>query len=126
MGQSALIQFFTYNIVGIVNTLVGFSIIFLLMFLGLDATPSNVTGYAIGAVLSYQLNKKYTFKSSKSSKTQALKFFTVLLISYLLNFVTLQWLLGFLNPYIAQFISATVYTLSSFILAKFMVFKDQM
>ncbi len=122
--KNTLIQFVTYNIVGIANTLVGFSIIFLLMFAGLSATLSNVIGYAIGAVLSYYLNKKYTFKSTTNSKTQAVKFFTVLLIAYLLNFITLQWLLGFLNPYLAQLISAVVYTLSSFMLAKFIVFKE--
>jgi len=46
MGHSTLVQFFTYNIVGIVNTIAGFSIIFLLMFLGLNAIPSNIIGYA--------------------------------------------------------------------------------
>lgn len=123
--KNTLIQFITYNIVGIANTLVGFSIIFLLMFVGLSATLSNAIGYAIGAVLSYYLNKKYTFKSTTNSKTQAVKFFTVLFIAYILNFITLQWLLGSLNPYLAQLISAVVYTLSSFVLAKFLVFKDE-
>ena len=122
MPKTALLQFFTYNLVGIVNTFVGFSIIFTLMFAGLSATVSNVIGYAIGAVLSYRLNKKYTFKSNSNSKTQALKFFVILFIAYLLNFITLQWLLGFTDPYIAQVVSAVVYTLSSFTLAKFIVF----
>jgi putative flippase GtrA len=118
-------QFISYNIVGIANTIVGFSIIFLLMFSGVSAALSNVIGYAIGAVLSYYLNKKYTFKSTDKSKMQAVKFFLVLGVSYVLNFLTLQWLLGFLNPYLAQLFSAIVYTLSSFLLAKFIVFKDQ-
>ncbi len=125
MIKKTLVQFVTYNIVGIANTLVGFSIIFFLMFAGVSATSSNAVGYAIGAVLSYTLNKKYTFKSTDKSKMQAAKFFMVLGVSYILNFLTLQWLLGFLNPYLAQLISAIVYTLSSFVLAKFIVFKDQ-
>ncbi|MDQ7047511.1 MAG: GtrA family protein [Sulfurovum sp.] len=122
---TTLVQFVTYNIVGIANTIVGFSIIFLLMFSGVSATISNAIGYAIGAVLSYHLNKKYTFKSTTDSKTQALKFFAVLLIAYLLNFITLQWLLSFVNPYLAQLLSAIVYTLSSFVLAKLLVFRDK-
>ncbi|KYJ85468.1 GtrA family protein [Sulfurovum riftiae] len=124
MLKKTFVQFVTYNIVGIVNTLVGFSVIFLLMFVGVGPTLSNAIGYAIGSVLSYYLNKKYTFRSLGDSKTQALKFFMVLGLSYALNFVTLQWLLGFVNPYIAQFFSALVYTLSSFLLAKYIVFKD--
>ena len=123
MYRKTLREFITYNIVGIANTLVGFSIVFSLMFMGLSALKSNAVGYFLGAILSYYLNKKYTFKSTSKSKLQALKFFTVLLFAYILNFLTLQWLLEFLNPYIAQLISAIVYTLSSFTLAKFIVFK---
>ena len=123
--KKTLVQFFTYNLVGIANTITGFSIIFSLMFLGLSATTSNFIGYALGSILSYYLNKKYTFKTSAKSKSMAVKFFTVLGIAYLLNFITLQWLLTFMDPYLAQFCSAVVYTLSSFLLAKFFVFKEQ-
>lgn len=124
MIKTTLVQFVTYNIVGIANTTVGFSIIFLLMFIGFSAIWSNAIGYAIGAILSYYLNSKYTFRSTSRGKIQAMKFFSILFISYLLNFLTLQWLLDFLNPYLAQFISAIVYTLSSFLLAKLIVFKE--
>ena len=93
------------------------------MFLGLSATLSNVIGYLFGAMLSYILNRRYTFKSKDTKHSEALKFFMVLGISYLLNFMTLQWLLMSINPYYAQLISAIVYTLSSFLLAKFFVFK---
>jgi len=123
--KQSLIQFLTFNLVGIVNTLFGFSIIFTLMFLGLSAVASNFIGYFFGAILSYTLNKKYTFKSDTKDKTEVLKFFTVLLISYCINLLTLQWLLTLLNPYSAQFISAIIYTLSSFILAKLFVFSEK-
>ena len=126
MPKKVLFQFFTYNLVGIVNTIAGFSIIFSLMFLGVSATMSNMTGYALGSILSYYLNKKYTFKTSKKSKTMAVKFFTVLGIAYVLNFITLKWLLTFMDPYLAQLCAAVVYTLSSFVLAKFFVFKEQL
>jgi len=117
-------QFIRYNLVGIVNTLFGFSIIFSLMFVGISATISNAIGYALGAVLSYYLNAKYTFKSTKS-RQQAIKFFTILAIAYLLNFATLTLLLNYLNPYIAQLIAAIVYTLSSFLMAKTIAFREE-
>lgn len=127
MLKKTILEFLTYNLVGIVNTFVGFSIIFTLMFMGMSAVDSNIIGYAIGAIVSYKLNKKYTFKDTSNSKTQIIKFFSVLLVAYALNFLTLQILLETLNPYLAQLISAVVYTLSSFILAKFIVFdkKDE-
>jgi putative flippase GtrA len=115
-------EFFKYNLVGIANTLVGFSIVFSLMFFGLSAEQSNMIGYAIGAVLSLYLNSRYTFKS-KLSKILTLKFFGVLLFSYLLNFLVLKWFLSTeVDPYLAQFFSAIVYTISSFILMKVFVF----
>ncbi|WP_294955249.1 GtrA family protein [Sulfurovum sp.] len=123
MPVKTLKQFVTYNLVGIVNTLFGFSIIFVLMFAGVGATSSNAVGYALGALLSYILNKKYTFGGVKHSTLLAVKFFSVLFIAYLLNLFTLQWLLGMMNPYLAQIGAGAVYTLSSFLLAKFMVFK---
>jgi putative flippase GtrA len=78
----------------------------------------------LGAILSYYLNKKYTFKSTSNSKLQVVKFFAVLFFAYILNLFTLQWLLEFTNPYLAQLSSAIVYTLSSFSLAKVIVFQD--
>jgi len=119
-----LLEFFTYNLVGIVNTFIGFSIIFTLMFTGISAIKSNIIGYSIGAVVSFYLNKRYTFKNTQNNKKQIFKFFAVLLVAYILNFLTLQYLLEFVNPYLAQLLSAIVYTLSSFLMAKFLVFKD--
>ena len=117
-------EFLRYNLVGVANTLVGFSIVFSLMFFGISAEQSNMIGYAIGAILSFYLNSKYTFKS-KFTKLLALKFFGVLALSYLLNFLVLKWLLfSEVDPYLAQFFSAVVYTLSSFILMKVFVFRN--
>ena len=123
MNKQIFKEFITYNLVGIVNTLFGFSIIFFLMFAGVDAKISNMIGYGFGAILSYYLNKKYTFKATKNKHLQSVKFFAVLGIAYLLNFFTLEKLLPLMNPYVSQLIAAIVYTLSSFLLAKFFVFK---
>ena len=118
-----LLQFMKYNLVGIVNTLIGFSIIMGLMSIGFSATTSNMIGYAIGAVLSYVLNSRYTFSSTVNTKENMIKFFMVLGVAYILNFVTLQYLLAVLNPYLAQLGAAAVYTLSSFFLARYFVFR---
>lgn len=93
------------------------------MYFGLSPMISNFIGYSIGAIFSFYLNKKYTFKDTQNSKKQMIHFFTVLSIAYVLNFITLQILLETINPYLAQLFSGAVYTLSSFILAKLFVFK---
>jgi putative flippase GtrA len=118
-------EFIRYNLVGIINTIAGFSIIYILMFFGVSATISNAIGYGIGSIISFYLNRKYTFKSSLRDKIVIFKFFAVLAISYGLNFLMLRWLLVSINPYLAQIGSAVVYTISSFLLIKFFVFKDK-
>lgn len=119
-----LLQFVKYNLVGVVNTLVGFTIIFLLMYMGFSATLSNMLGYAMGTVVSYILNSKYTFVSSSSKQAVMVKFFMALALAYALNFMVLQVLLTSVNPYLAQFGAAVVYTLSSFVMMKIYVFNS--
>jgi putative flippase GtrA len=116
LSQSTLEQFLRYNVVGVANTLVGVGIIFALMLCGLSPTKSNFIGYVIGAILSYYLNSRYTFKDHQKELSQALKFFAALSVAYALNYLTLQYTLTFLDPYFSQILSAIVYTLSSFIM----------
>jgi putative flippase GtrA len=117
-------EFIRYNIVGIINSIVGFSIIFILMLFGINAIISNAVGYGIGSIVSFYLNRKYTFKSTLSGKLIIFKFFTALAISYELNFIMLTWLLGIINPYLAQIVAGATYTISSFLLIKFFIFNN--
>ena len=117
--------FLRYNIVGVVNTLFGFGLIIFFMYLGLDAVKSNAVGYGMGAVLSYVLNSKYTFKDEAHSAIKVLKFFLVLAVSYLLNYVVLRYMLMLLNPYVAQVVAAIAYTLSAFVFMRFFVFNEK-
>ena len=117
-------QFLRYNFVGLINTVVGFGLIVLLMYMGIDAVLSNAIGYGIGAILSYFLNKKYTFAYKNYSMRVAIKFFAVLGMAYLLNYMALMILLPHINPYAAQVASAVIYTLSAFLMMKFLVFNN--
>ncbi len=108
---------------GFINTVVGFGLIMLLMYMGVDAVPSNAIGYGLGAILSYFLNKRYTFTYKNHSMSVVIKFFAVLGVAYLLNYMVLMTLLASISPYIAQALSAVVYTLSAFIMMKFLVFR---
>lgn len=112
-----------YLLVGTLNTIVGFSIIFGLMFLGVSPEISNISGYAVGIIFSYFMNKIFTFKSNAKSKIEFIKFAISMLIAYVLNFITLKICLNFgINPYICQILSNIIYTISGFLLSKFWVF----
>lgn len=113
-----------YLTVGILNTIIGFGIIFGFMLLGISPEISNLSGYAVGMIFSYFMNKIYTFKSNKKSKIEFIKFIISMLIAYILNFITLKICLNLgINPYICQILSNIVYTASGFLLSKFWVFK---
>jgi len=118
-------EFLYYNLVGIVNTIVGFNIIVLLMYCGVGAIQSNEVGYGTGAIISYLLNRKYTFNDTNCNIAKALKFFIVLSVAYTLNYFVLSYFLTQVSPYFAQIISAVTYTASAFILMKLFVFKRE-
>ena len=119
-----LAEFLKYNTVGIINTAVGFSIVFTLMYLGISPTQSNIVGYGIGAILSYWLNSRYTFKMSEKKGSHLIKFFLALGIAYLVNLLVLHYALLAYNPYLAQVLSAISYTGSAFIMMKVFVFRN--
>ena len=47
---------------------------------------SNLIGYTIGIIFSYDMNKIFTFKSKK----EFIKFTLAMLTAYILNFITLK------------------------------------
>jgi len=49
---------------GVLNTLVGFSVIFLLMGLGAAPLLANIGGYAVGFVLGFIVSRRFVFRSS--------------------------------------------------------------
>jgi Predicted membrane protein len=114
-----------YLLVGIINTIVGYGIIFFLMFVGVSPEISNIVGYAVGISVSYVLNKIYTFQSKAHPKKEFPKFVLSLLASYTLNFLTLVLCIHIfkINPYISQIISGAVYTISGFVFLKYFAFR---
>ncbi|WP_456058207.1 GtrA family protein [Campylobacter hominis] len=113
-----------YLLVGVLNTIICFGIIFRLMFTGISPEISNLSGYSIGIVISYILNKIFTFQSKTKSKIEFIKFILAMLMAYILNFITLKICLSLsINPYISQIFTGGIYTISGFLLSKFWVFK---
>lgn len=69
-----------YGVVGVSNTILDFSILFLLVNLGLDKIIANYISTFTAFIFSFFLNKSYTFKSvSGNAKKQFGLFFIVTL-----------------------------------------------
>jgi len=118
--------FIKYISVGIVNTLFGYGVIFLCLYIGITAEISNFFGYVVGFFISYLLNKKYSFKSKARYYKDLPKFFIGMAIAYVSNFIVLILLYRLLevNKYTSQICAGIVYTLVGYVLSKFWIFRE--
>ncbi|MEJ5364639.1 MAG: GtrA family protein [Desulfosoma sp.] len=117
-------SFNRYVLVGLVNSVVGYGVIFGLLSLGANPYLSNASGYAVGITVSYILNKRFSFRSRKPDRTAFPLFVASLAVAYLANlavlFALLRW--GAVNPYLAQLLAGGVYTLVGFLGSRYIAF----
>lgn len=125
--NSALLQPFRFILVGIVNTLVGLSVIFAAKGVaGLDDFVSNLLGYGLGLLLSFFLNKEWTFRHNGRISPTAMRFGIGFLLSYTANLMTVYGLrdgVG-LNSYLAQALGIAPYTLIFYLTCRYYVFPE--
>lgn len=88
-------SFIKFMLVGLLNTLVSSFLMFLLEFLGY--WPSTAIAYVAGSVMSFFLNRYFTFKSDETLFKSAIKFVFNVTICYLFAYSVAQpvadWLL---------------------------------
>ena len=124
-------SFLRFLIVGVFNTGFGYGLIFAFMYLArLSPELSNFLGYAIAILVSYQLNRHYTFAGGKkraptSGGSEWLRFLTVFAIAYAANYGTLLLLIYQLgvHPALSQVLAGVVYVGISYVLNAFFVFR---
>lgn len=77
------IKFWKFILVGILNTFVGMGLQFLFFNLcGWNEWASSIVGYIIGSIVSYFLNKYFTFKNKDKGWKPILKFAINIAICY--------------------------------------------
>jgi putative flippase GtrA len=151
MNNKFIVQAFKYGIVGVLNTLVTAVVIWLMMhwifnLKGAEnasstvVSVSNIVGYGIGLINSFVWNRKWTFQSNKSWKTEFLKFTGMFLICYLPQLLLVMLLNRYANvpvlvfhllnhpymlssAYICQLIGMVFYTVLNFLCNKYYTFK---
>ncbi len=119
-------QFIRFGIVGVINTLITISIIFILSNVyNVHYIISNIIGYIAGFMNSFLMNKFWTFQSKGNFLKESYWFILVFLISYALQVLILYYLHGILkiNENLSQILSMICYTLVNFILNKFLTFR---
>lgn len=115
----------TYGAIGIANTIVGYGLLFGLVFLGVIPELANAISYGSAFVLSYMLNKKFTFRSVYSHKRDFIRFACACGIAYCANLAVLIVCYRVLlwNEYISLIFSSAVYVVCGFLIHKFWTFR---
>jgi putative flippase GtrA len=76
-----------FIIVGVINTIVGTGTMFLAYnWLGFSYWESSAANYVIGSIVSFFLNKFFTFKNKERSWKQVFKFVLTIVICYLIAY----------------------------------------
>jgi len=81
-----------FILIGGLNTLIGLSVIYIFVYIGLNNYLSNAIGYSIGLFVSFILNKYYVFRHNESNKvllTQIVQFMIIFFIAYGFNLIIL-------------------------------------
>ncbi len=116
-------QFATFLVVGAANTLAGLAVIFgCLHFLDLPPLAANAAGYAVGLVVSFLLNGKFTFQRAPTSGAALVRFLLVIGVAYLANAAAVL-ALSPVNRYLAQVAGMAIYTTLSFAGCRQFVFR---
>ena len=110
---------------GVVNTIVGFLVIFSAMALGLSPMASNCSGYAVGFLLGFVLSKRFVFRSNGHLVMESVRYLIVFVISFLVNLLVLNFAIVYLNLHVvtSQIVAAGSYTALMYTMSRLIVFK---
>ncbi len=123
--NSTLNQAGRYGAAGIINTVLGYGLIFALQALGASPYIANAVGYGVGFVISFFLQKRFVFGSSGRTSNEAIRFVVAFLAAYSANFFMLYVLLtAGINPYLAQIGGFGTYFVAMFLISKVWVFRQ--
>lgn len=124
--------FFKFIIVGIINTIVGAGIMFALYnIFHCSYWFSSIMNYVIGSIVSYFLNKYYTFESSKITRKEIVYFSLNIAVCFFIAYGAAKSLaLYLLSDYskaiqenTAMFIGMVIFTGLNYLSQRFIVFK---
>lgn len=123
-----------FIIVGVINTIVGTSVMFFMYnFVHATYFLSSASNYVIGSIVSYTLNKYFTFQSKEKSVKEIIYFILNITICYLLAY-------GFAKPFvyfilsnatktiqdnIAMLVGMCLFVLLNYVGQRFFVFKSK-
>lgn len=130
-------SFVRFLLVGVVNTIVGLSSMYLFLHgFSFSYWVSTFLGNVIGACVSYILNRSFTFKSNAAVGTSMLRFAIVILICYIISYYLGEKIALFLFAKIsflgtkyaadaAVLFGTGIYTITNYLGQRLFVFKQR-
>jgi len=118
-------QLVRFGSVGLLNTAIGLLAIYaVIFFFNTGPAIANAIGYAIGMVVSFALNRLWTFGDNRSILKVLPQYLLAASISYLLNLSIVIFGTNYfgLGPYVVQFFGIGAYTSTMFLICRFFVF----
>ncbi|AFK85385.1 GtrA family protein [Thermoanaerobacterium saccharolyticum JW/SL-YS485] len=123
-NKAGFVQFIKFNLVGIVNTLVDFSVFTVLTFFGMYYMAAQVISYSCGVVNSFIMNKYWTFgDKSTPHGYEVFKFIAVNGVSLAVSLSILYPLKPILGVISAKVIATLFSMMINFVGSKLWVFK---
>jgi putative flippase GtrA len=115
-----------FDVVGVANTLVGLSSIYLCKWqLSFGDVMANACGYLSGLVLSFFLNRRWTFRHSGPVIPALARFVAIFILAYLGNLMTVLFAINYLdiNGYLSQASGILPYTVIFFLGSRYVAFR---
>lgn len=133
MLQDTLAQPVKFLLVGVINTIVGYGVMFgAYNLLHLDYWVSSAANYIIGSICSFLLNKYFTFQARKFSVAELVRFIICILVCYLVGYGIARPVVRFIfqavrptvQDNLAMLGGSGVFTVLNFFGQKFFVFRN--
>ena len=114
-----------YLLVGGYNTVVSYALYAALLWYGREPQLALFLSFLISSVNSYLTQKYYVFNTPKVQSWEYLRCLMSWGISYVINAFLLKGLLMTgMNPYLAQFIALAIVTINSYLMLKYLAFRN--
>lgn len=121
-----LLRLFRFGLAGLANSAVGWAVIFAGVWAGLSDFAANAAGFGVGLVLSFTLNRRFTFGVTGAVKgREVARFLAAFAVAYGANLAVLvaaRSMLGEGNA-LAQLPAIAAYVVIFFLLSQFFVFR---
>ena len=114
-----------YGVAGVLNGLFGVGAIWMLTSMGIAPIAANFIGFAVGIAFAFLLSRKFVFKSENHFSSEALRYISAFVVSYLLNIVMLQICITvfLIDALLSQGIAVLTYVISMYFASRIYIFR---